>query len=112
MSIVLTIFGGTIMNNKTLALVFGLMLNIVPVYCADSAPVEVQEPTVQVCTDDACPVAEAPELASEVIEPIDESCQAPEFKSTPENAPEAQPEQELTEEQLKEFIDQLTAELK
>lgn len=97
------------MNKKKLALVLGLVLNIVPACCADEAQTPVQEPTAQVCTETVCPVTEvtpAPEATT--TEPV----QAPEVvPATAPVATDVQPEEELTEDQLKELLDQIMAEM-
>ena len=95
------------MNKKNLALVFGLMLNIVPVCCADEAQVIVQEPTTQVCTEDVCPAPEVTAPVSETtpVEPV----VTPEVAPAAPVAPEILPEEELTEEQLEELLKQILA---
>lgn len=98
------------MNKKNLALVFGLMLNIVPVCCADEAQTIVQEPTVQVCTEDECSVAEV--IAPALQEALAQSIVTPEVAPAALVIPEVQPEEELTEEQLKELLDQILAGIK
>lgn len=104
-------FGGSFMNKKNLALVIGLMLNIVPVCCAEEIQAIVQEPTEVVCTEDVCPVTEVAAPVSEAT-PHVESVQAPEVAPVSPVASDIQPEEELTEEQLKKLLDQILAEMK
>lgn len=97
------------MNKKNVALILGLIANIVPACCAEEVQAPVQEPVAQVCTENACevtPVAEAtPEVAP--VEPA-----TVETAPAPTDACQVQPEEELTEEQLKELLDQIIAEVK
>lgn len=91
------------MNKKNVALILGLMLNIVPVCCAEEVQTQPQESV-------ACEVAATTETA---LVPYSEDNAVVEV-ATPEVVPSCNvnPEEELTEEQLKELLDQIIAEVK
>lgn len=100
------------MNKYNKALILGLMVTLAPVCCAnDEAQTPAQEQIAQpCCTEDACPVAPvAPEVA-----PGEQATEATQVVPVETAAPatEVQPEQEMTEEQLNAFLQDLIAELK
>jgi hypothetical protein len=96
------------MNKKNVALILGLMLNIVPVCCAEEVQTPAQESATQVCTD-ACEVV--PAEPAEVVKTENTTTVE---TAAPEVVPscDVNPEEELTEEQLKELLDQIIAEVK
>lgn len=114
-------FGGSFMNKKNIALILGLMLNIVPVCCADEVQATEQEATALVCTEDVCPVTEVTAPVAQTTssyaeatedKPVVESVIPTEEVTAQTVAPEVQPEEELTEEQLKKLLDQILADMK
>ena len=84
------------MKKQLLTLTLGLILSVAPVCLAQEAATVAPDQTVQGNEPEATPVADV--VSSDVV--------APEQTA----APEVQPE-EMSEEQLKAFLDQLVAEL-
>lgn len=94
------------MNKKILALTLGLMANMAPVCWAEKVQIAAEQQ--QVCSTNACPKEVT---ACPTALPDETSLQ-----TTTDNAPEVavptEAEQKLTEEQLKELLDQIIAEVK